>query len=108
MQMEVFIMQYCPYCGAPVNPNADVCLQCGHMLKKQGSSPVDDGSVIWLLIGLFVPVAGLVLWLTWKDSAPKNAKKAGLGALISTIGSIAITILIYVVYLLLILVPIIL
>ncbi len=91
-------MQYCPYCGAPINPNADVCLQCGHMLKKQNSTPTDDGSIIWLLIGLFVPVAGLVLWLTWKDSAPKNAKKAGLGALISTIASVAVVVLIYLVY----------
>lgn len=99
-------MQYCPYCGAPVDPNADVCLQCGHMLKKQGSTPTDDGSTLWLVLGLFVPMAGLILWLLWKDSAPKNAKKAGLGALISTIASVAITILIYVIYALLIFIPI--
>lgn len=78
-------MQYCPFCGASVNPNADACLQCGRMMEKQGSTPTDDGNVIWLLMGLLLPTAGLALWLLWRDSVPKNAKKAGIGALIGFI-----------------------
>lgn len=42
----------------------------------------DTGSVGWGILGFFVPLVGLILWLVWKDTKPKNAKSAGIGALI--------------------------
>ncbi len=32
-----------------------------------------------------VPVAGLVLYLVWKDTKPRTAKAAGIGALVSVV-----------------------
>ena len=43
--------------------------------------------------GLFVPIAGLILYLLWKDERPRTAKAAGIGALVSTIVSVVVSIL---------------
>ena len=40
------------------------------------------------LIGFFVPIVGLILYLIWKDTYPLRAKSCGKGALISCIVSI--------------------
>ncbi len=91
-------MNFCPYCGNHVDPHADVCLHCGRNITANTNAPQDDGNFIWAVIGWFVPIAGLILWIMWKDTAPRNAKKAGLGALISTIAGVVLTVLIYIIY----------
>lgn len=81
-------MNYCPNCGSSVNENQDVCLYCGHVLRK--STPAsrnanDTGGFGWGLLGFCIPIVGLVLYLVWKDDQPLNARAAGKGALISVI-----------------------
>lgn len=78
-------MKYCPNCGKPVDPRAVICPSCGVALTA--NNPVshtnsDSGSAWWAVLGFFVPVAGLVLYIVWHNSEPKNAKSAGIGALI--------------------------
>ena len=41
----------------------------------------DNGGFLWGLLGFFVPVIGLVLFLIYKDSRPKTAKAVGIGAI---------------------------
>lgn len=60
----------------------------------------DKGGFLWGLLGCCVPVAGLILFLVWKDTKPKTAKAAGMGALVylvlailSTIGYFVLTFL---------------
>ncbi len=48
----------------------------------------DEGGFLWGLLGFFVPVAGLILYLIWKDEKPRTAKAAGMGALVSLIAGI--------------------
>lgn len=83
---------YCPNCGTKVNKEQDICLNCGCFLKKEEpprqKSNIDP--IAWAVLGFFVPVAGLILFLIWKDSQPEDAKAAGKGALISVIVSAAI------------------
>ena len=55
-------------------------------------NPKDRGGFLWGLLGCCIPVVGLVLFLVWRDEKPKTAKAAGIGAL----GSVILTILIYV------------
>ena len=43
----------------------------------------DNGGFLWGLLGCCVPIAGLVLFLVWKDVKPKAAKAVGIGALVS-------------------------
>lgn len=45
----------------------------------------DSGSFGWAVLGFFIPIVGLILFIVWKDEKPRNAKMAGLGALVATI-----------------------
>lgn len=42
----------------------------------------DSGSFGWAVLGFFIPLVGLILWLVWKDTKQKSAKMAGIGALV--------------------------
>lgn len=78
-------MAYCRYCGKPISDVAVVCPSCG---AQQGSGMVkraDNGGFLWGLLGFFVPIAGLILYLMWRDERPRTAKAAGIGALVSVI-----------------------
>lgn len=59
----------------------------------QPQAPVDNGGFGWGLLGCCVPVAGLVLYLIWKDQKPRTAKAAGIGALVS----VAIAVVYYII-----------
>jgi len=58
----------------------------------------DAPSAGFAVLGFFIPIVGLILWLVWKDNTPLKAKSAGKGALIGFIVSIVLTILIFVAY----------
>lgn len=57
----------------------------------------DNGGFLWGLLGCCIPVVGLILFLVWKDSKPKTAKAAGIGALISVILSVVFYIIYFVI-----------
>ncbi|HJF54444.1 MAG TPA: zinc ribbon domain-containing protein [Limosilactobacillus coleohominis] len=84
-------MRYCPNCGKEVDPKAVVCPNCGVALpapvtnNQVVNAQNDTGSVGWAFLGFFIPIVGLILYIIWRNSEPNNAKKAGLGALISVI-----------------------
>lgn len=75
-------MAYCKNCGAPIDDRAVVCPSCG---VPQNSMPpvVDNGGIGWGLLGCCIPIAGLILYLVWKDQKPRTAKAAGIGALVA-------------------------
>ena len=46
----------------------------------------DSGTSIgWGILGFFIPIVGLILYLVWKTDRPKDSKAAGIGALVSVI-----------------------
>ena len=45
----------------------------------------DKGGFLCGRLGCCVPIAGLILFLVWKDQKPKTAKAAGIGALVCVI-----------------------
>lgn len=51
-------------------------------------NPQDTGSFGWAVLGFFVPLVGLILYLVWKNEKPLTARRAGKGALISVIVSV--------------------
>ena len=54
------------------------------------TAPVtDSGSIGWAILGFFIPIVGLVLFLVWKNTKPKCAKMAGIGALVGVCINIA-------------------
>lgn len=85
---------YCQNCGKEIDDTAVVCRHCG--VPRRGTLQADDnGGFGWGLLGFCVPVAGLVLFLTWKDTKPKTAQSAGIGALVSVSLYIAFYILLF-------------
>ncbi|OUQ59258.1 zinc ribbon domain-containing protein [Tyzzerella sp. An114] len=76
---------YCKNCGSMIDDNTNVCPKCGATQNNNVSETNDNGGFLWGLLGCCVPIAGLILFLVWKDTKPKTAKAAGIGALVSVI-----------------------
>ena len=85
-------MAFCKQCGGQVDDNAAVCPACG---ASTNAATEDKGGVIWGILGFFIPIAGFVLWLLWRNSKPKSAKAAGIGTLISVILSVVYYVLMF-------------
>ena len=94
-------MAYCRNCGTEVNENDIKCPACGAMQQPDTlnytPAPIqeDNGGCLWNIIGFFVPIVGLILWLVWRTEKPKTAKAVGIGALISACISVGIYVLIF-------------
>ena len=85
-------MAYCKNCGVQIDDKAVVCPSCG---VSQTTTPavVDNGGFGWGVLGCCLPIVGLILFLVWKDTKPKTAKAAGIGALVSAIAGVVIYVL---------------
>lgn len=76
-------MAYCRKCGSEMSEQAIKCSECGEV-HIQKSGPSDDrGSFLHVLIGLCVPIIGLILFIVWNKDRPNSARNALIGALIS-------------------------
>lgn len=86
---------YCSNCGKEVNEMAAVCLGCGCKIERAS----DDKPSFWLaVLGFFVPVAGLVLYLVNDSKHPRKAKSAGKGALAGVITSVVLSVVFVALY----------
>ena len=85
-------MTYCKNCGNEVDPKAVICVKCGTEITPIKKEEVGS-TFAWGLLGFFVPIAGFILWLIWKDDYPKRSKSSGIGALVSTILSFTLIII---------------
>lgn len=75
-------MTFCRNCGQQIDDRAAVCPHCG-VAQENKPQVVDNGGFGWGVLGCCIPIVGLVLFLVWKDTKPKTAKAAGIGALVS-------------------------
>lgn len=57
----------------------------------------DNGSFGWAVLGFFIPIAGLILYLVWRTEKPLSARRAGIGALVSVIVGTVLTVLLIIV-----------
>lgn len=55
------------------------------------------GNAGWLVLGLFFPLIGLILYLVWKNDRPGDSKMAGKGALIGVIIEAVIMIIYFII-----------
>lgn len=62
-------------------------------MVQAAPNPQDTGSFGWAVLGFFVPLAGLILYLVWKNEKPLTARRAGKGALISVIVSVVLMVI---------------
>lgn len=87
---------YCSKCGTKLPKNSSFCSECGtsvnEVLSFQNIKQESNDVFGWGILGFFIPVAGLILYLIWRQERPKASRAAGLGALINLILNIAILI----------------
>ena len=86
---------FCKKCGKEILDEAIVCVHCGCAVEegKKINSGADAPSTGMAVLGFFVPLAGLIIWLINKESKPLMAKSAGKGALIGFIVSMVFSII---------------
>ena len=91
-------MKYCSHCGKEIMEEAVICVNCGCSVASQNSNqsivnPNDAPNTGFAVLGFFIPIVGLILYLLNKDTYPLKAKSAGKGALIGFCVGIAFSIL---------------
>lgn len=89
---------YCRKCGKQLNQSDLFCTDCGTKLsdtsetqgtyvpiekKHKNKSRPDESSIGFGILSFFVPVAGIVLYLVWRDEKPLIAKSCLYGFLTS-------------------------
>lgn len=91
-------MKYCPNCGAEMMDDAVICVKCGKQVAPMVSATPavrDASSPGYGILGFFIPIVGLVLYLNWKKDTPLRAKSAGIGALIGFIVNMVVYFIYY-------------
>lgn len=109
-------MKYCQHCGKSMPDDALVCPNCGQpvagVLNSDQSKNKDvindqtttttekpniDGTMVskkdtgnfgWAVLGFFIPIVGLILFLVWRKDTPRNANSAGIGALVGVVATV--------------------
>ena len=72
---------------------AVMCPTCGCQTASKQTDAADAPSTGFAVLGFFLPVVGLILYLVWKDTTPLKAKSVGKGALIGAIVSVVGTVI---------------
>ena len=89
----------CNYCEYEVSEECKCCPNCGedpktrkkNKIKEEKAkgektivkSSIDTANLypLWGVIGFFIPFVGIILFVVWIKTKPKEAKAAGIGAL---------------------------
>lgn len=64
---------------------------------EENTNVQDKGGFLWGLLGCCIPIVGLILFLVWKDTKPKTAKAAGIGALVCVVLAVIYYIIMFVI-----------
>ena len=90
---------FCSRCGKEIENEAVICIHCGFPVGNAASKPDDAPSAGFAVLGFFIPLVGLILYLIYNEShRPLRAKSAGKGALIGFIVQVALSIISVVIY----------
>lgn len=80
---------FCPFCGASLNSTSSM----NSTMQNVSANSNDAPSTGFAVLGFFIPIVGLILYLVWKNESPKKAKSCGKGALTGFIVGIAFSII---------------
>lgn len=91
---------YCKYCGRIIDDDSKYCVNCGNNMNNDNGGTIfaDAPSKGFAILGFFIPIIGLILYLIYERKQPKRAKSAGKGALIGFITKIIVCIVVVVLY----------
>lgn len=86
---------YCKNCGKVVDEGSLYCKGCGIYIDspKPQNNYNDHSSFGFAVLGFFIPLVGLILFLVYERKEPKRAKSAGKGALIGFITKFVLSII---------------
>lgn len=88
---------YCKNCGSQIDDNAYVFPHCGVKAESKPAEASGGAKVGWGFLSWFIPLVGLILFLTWRKERPDVAKVCGICALVSFILNFVVIIIYYVV-----------
>ncbi len=60
----------------------------------QPAQPAKAGSWGWIVLGILIPLVGLILFLVWRKDKPTSAKASGIGAIIGVVLNIIATVVV--------------
>lgn len=104
----------CPHCGQPVSGALKNSFNNASSVKvpdeaQEGEATVipnvssqvktnstDSGSFGWAVLGFFIPLVGLILFLVWRRDRPLSANSSGIGALVSVVTNMVFWISIFI------------
>lgn len=89
---------YCKNCGRIIEEGSLYCNNCGTKVESNKNVSEDSSSFGFALLGFFIPLVGLILFLIYEGKKPKRAKSAGKGALIGFITNIVLSIVLVILY----------
>ena len=82
---------FCTNCGGQTDENAVACPHCGvatdNFKAPCGAAAAnnDAPSAGFAVLCVFLPMLGLILYITWHDTMPKKARSCGKGAVIGAV-----------------------
>ena len=85
-------MKFCSKCGKEIMDEAVICPNCGCSVSST-EKELDAPSTGFAVLGFFIPLIGMILYLVLKDKMPLKAKSAGKGALIGVCVSVVLGII---------------
>lgn len=84
---------YCKNCGRKIYDDTEICPYCSTPTHPRNNfQSQDKPSIGFGILGFFIPLVGLILYLVYKDKSPKKAKSAGKGAIAGVIVNIVLSI----------------
>ncbi|MBO5021349.1 MAG: zinc-ribbon domain-containing protein [Clostridia bacterium] len=89
---------YCKNCGKSIDDSATYCTNCGTRFDNKNDETNDHSNFGFAILGFFIPIVGLILFLIYEGKRPKRAKSAGKGALIGFITKIILVIILVILY----------
>ena len=91
---------YCKNCGRTVDDTSSYCNNCGARIDNKPNADVseDNSNLGFAILGFFIPIVGLILFLIYEEKKPKRAKSAIKGALIGFITEIVLAIILVILY----------
>lgn len=91
---------YCKNCGRTVDDTSSYCNNCGARIDNKPNADVseDNSNSGFAILGFFIPIVGLILFLIYEEKKPKRAKSAIKGALIGFITKIVLAIILVILY----------
>ena len=89
---------YCKNCGKNIDDSAIYCINCGTRFDNNINETDDRSSFGFAILGFFIPIVGLILFLIYEGKKPKRAKLSGKGALIGFITKIVLSIILVILY----------